>query len=339
MSSQDVERGPRKRRRLESEGIDTQPVKDAELWLPDGNIVVISRNVAFRIHKSILSRHSEIFCDLFSLPQHEVDETMDDCPTVHLDADDPDDLRPLFQVICCGKNYYHQNDDMTPVPFSILASLIRMGHKYNIPTVLNDALSRLKKYYTADFNSWRDCKARKRYVSTTSLDAMTVIKLAHLTDTPSLLPIAYFVCCDLIAETYSDDSDKAAQLILADLAPEDPCRILTGSTHLVRHAAMRISAFLTAIPSADCKSPQRCDTKMHLLLIKRLEDGTAYQKLAHRSAIEPMAAWLVEDPALPLCGACVENGREFDIQQCRCTWEELPRFFGVEVPDWPRSTL
>ena len=80
--------------------------RDPEVWLSDGNIVVVSRNVAFRVHKSILSHHSEIFHDLFSLPDQGdkgVDEMMDGCPVVRLDSDEPEDLQRLFLVLCCGK--------------------------------------------------------------------------------------------------------------------------------------------------------------------------------------------------------------------------------------------
>ena len=72
------ETGPsRKRRRVDEANLGhsgagedvLDPQKDGEVWLSDGNIVVIARGeVAFRIHKSILSLRSEVFRGLFSLP-------------------------------------------------------------------------------------------------------------------------------------------------------------------------------------------------------------------------------------------------------------------------------
>lgn len=81
---------------------DSEVQKDEEVWLPDGNVVVVCRNTAFRLHKSVLARHSEVFRDLFTLPEAGVDEYMEDCPVVHLNSDDPHDLRHLFLVVCCG---------------------------------------------------------------------------------------------------------------------------------------------------------------------------------------------------------------------------------------------
>ena len=79
--------------------------KDGDVWLSDGSIVVAAAdNVAFRVHKSTLSRRSEIFNDLFSLPNADkaTAETMDGCPVVRV-TDSSVDIRHLLVVLCCGK--------------------------------------------------------------------------------------------------------------------------------------------------------------------------------------------------------------------------------------------
>lgn len=40
-----------------------------ELWFEDGNVILIAEATSFRVHKSILARHSEFFHDMFRLPQ------------------------------------------------------------------------------------------------------------------------------------------------------------------------------------------------------------------------------------------------------------------------------
>ena len=80
----------------------------SDFWFEDGSIVIVIENVAFRIHQSLLSRHSDVFAGLFTVPQpanHENDEgddMMDDCPVVHLSdtlADFTDVLRVLYQPL------------------------------------------------------------------------------------------------------------------------------------------------------------------------------------------------------------------------------------------------
>ena len=66
-----------------------------------------------------------------------------------------------------------------------------MGHKYAIPKVLNDALSRLKRYYTSDLSTWSDKPRRAKHVSVSFEDYLRVIEVAYLTNTTSILPSAF----------------------------------------------------------------------------------------------------------------------------------------------------
>ena len=79
-----------------------------DFWFEDGSIVVVVENVAFRVHQSLLSRHSDVFAGLFTVPQppnldnNVGNDVMDDCPVVHLSdalADFEDVLRVLYQPL------------------------------------------------------------------------------------------------------------------------------------------------------------------------------------------------------------------------------------------------
>jgi hypothetical protein len=41
----------------------------SDLWFDDGNIVLIVGSSAFKVHRGQLSRQSEVFDNLFSIPQ------------------------------------------------------------------------------------------------------------------------------------------------------------------------------------------------------------------------------------------------------------------------------
>ena len=82
--------------------------RDSEVWFEDGNIVVVAQNTAFRFHKSVVSLHSSVFRDLFSIPQPslilidgEVLEIFDGCPVVHV-SDTSYDFRELLRAIYGG---------------------------------------------------------------------------------------------------------------------------------------------------------------------------------------------------------------------------------------------
>ena len=78
--------------------------KDTDFWFDDANIVIIAQSTAFRVHRGLLSQHSDVFRDLFTIPQP-VDEkgadTMDGCPVVRL-PDTSYDVRELLRVIYGG---------------------------------------------------------------------------------------------------------------------------------------------------------------------------------------------------------------------------------------------
>ncbi|KAI0713844.1 hypothetical protein C8Q76DRAFT_651029 [Earliella scabrosa] len=330
---------PAKRARTTSDAPAVE--RHPEVWLSDGNIIVVSRQVAFRVHKSILSHHSEIFRDLFSLPDQGADEMMEGCPVVRLDADDPIDLQRLFLVLCCGKNYYSTNDEILPVSVDILASLIRMGHKYAIPSVLTHALSRLKRYYTSDLKAWDDPEERARYVDATPLDAIDVIQLAHLTDTPSILPTAYLISCGLIHSSYTAPGDKAGQLVLRDFQNQDLLRIMGGYTQLLQAAADRILPLASVVGLGMCTTRTRCAVNSIELLRARHLDRSVFKKLDHRGALGPLDTWFLKHPTARLCSACDAKVRQLDALYRANAWSKLPLIFQLDLTpgDWPSEKL
>ncbi|KAL1938146.1 hypothetical protein VTO73DRAFT_11975 [Trametes versicolor] len=64
--------------------------RDEEFWYEDGSIILVARDVEFRVFKGILAEHSPVFRDMFSLPQPPTTSSIsssseqDTCPVVHL---------------------------------------------------------------------------------------------------------------------------------------------------------------------------------------------------------------------------------------------------------------
>ena len=92
--------------------VDPDPVqRDPALWFEDGNVVVIAQNTAFRFHKGVLALHSQVFRDLFSVPQppppqddsddSDAAQRFDGCPVVHV-TDTSYDFRTLLRELYCG---------------------------------------------------------------------------------------------------------------------------------------------------------------------------------------------------------------------------------------------
>ncbi len=71
---------------------------DSEFWLEDGNVVLVAKNVGFRVYKGLLAAQSPVFYDMFSATSLLADEQHDGVPIVRL-CDSPEDLRHLFRVL------------------------------------------------------------------------------------------------------------------------------------------------------------------------------------------------------------------------------------------------
>ena len=95
--------GPRtKRTRTDVEDPPPSPPadlkKDDELWFDDGNIVLIAKDVGFRIFRSLLEKQSPVFSDMFAFASPRAGEAYDGCPIVHL-SDSPEDMRHLLRIL------------------------------------------------------------------------------------------------------------------------------------------------------------------------------------------------------------------------------------------------
>ncbi|KAI1791456.1 hypothetical protein LXA43DRAFT_1181828 [Ganoderma leucocontextum] len=340
---------PRKRARGEADtGAGVQ--RDEQVWFSDGSIIVVAENkVAFRVHKGILSFRSEVFHDLFSLAVTHADsdaataETMDGCSVVHL-TDSPEDIRHLFLVLCCGKNYYYSSDAPIPVPFAILASLVRMAHKYAVQDVLDDALSRLKKYYTNDLAAWQDTDSRARYVTAVQQDAPTAIHLARLTNTPSLLPTAFIVCTQLAGAWLDQRPDGSYVSRLAALSVPDQARVTVGKAHLVQARATRALHLLGAAPSAHCTTRETCQAAKEAPVVAlRGKPYLLKSSMSDGLALTPMADifWSRRSHWRKFCGSCQEALVKEDEMVIRLLWNALPVLFSLQIDgeSWPRRSV
>lgn len=76
----------------------TRVVRDEVVSFDDGNIDITAGVTSFRVHRGVLSVHSEVFSDMLSMPQPEGSVTSDGCPCVEV-TDSADDLRELLLVL------------------------------------------------------------------------------------------------------------------------------------------------------------------------------------------------------------------------------------------------
>lgn len=72
--------------------------RSEEVWLEDGNIIVQAENHQFKVHRSVLSKHSPVFADLFKVPQPSTERTIEGCPVVEL-HDSAEDIKHVLLAL------------------------------------------------------------------------------------------------------------------------------------------------------------------------------------------------------------------------------------------------
>jgi hypothetical protein len=62
----------------------SQWTRHGRYYFEDGNVVLLAESTLFRVHRSVMALHSEIFEDMFSMPQPATVSTVDGVPLLRL---------------------------------------------------------------------------------------------------------------------------------------------------------------------------------------------------------------------------------------------------------------
>lgn len=79
-----------------------QVTRDEEFWLVDGNIVLVSGKVGFKVYMGLLAEQSAIFSNVFSSSRSDPSQLLDHVPVVHF-SDSLQDLRHLLRALLPNK--------------------------------------------------------------------------------------------------------------------------------------------------------------------------------------------------------------------------------------------
>ncbi|OBZ75019.1 hypothetical protein A0H81_05172 [Grifola frondosa] len=315
----------KKRRRVGTSKVDIDDVKrDEDLWFHDGSIVIVAGDTAFRVYQGLLMKQSEIFRDLFSMPQPVVVETMDGCPVVKV-SDSPKDMKYLLEAIH-SLGFF---DPKKTLKFVAISALIRLGHKYAIEHLVDQALSLLKTEYPTSLTSWL-VRWHKDYACKEDMDPIEVVYLARLTQTSSLLPTALYRCCQLesrlVEGTHRPDGTHV------QLTADDLKRCMAGKTILVQEQVRVMLGCFDWEVSSTCNTKPRC-RRSFLQAIAHVRNFPDIMAEFDPFREMDSADWF--DKFGGLCDDCCNmfDGR---VREARNdVWSNLPAYMDVEVEGWP----
>ncbi|KZT07969.1 uncharacterized protein LAESUDRAFT_677176 [Laetiporus sulphureus 93-53] len=338
MSSSQPETVPRKRQRTDTDApVETETTstllgkytRDDEFWFDDGTVILEAQGTCFRVYRGWLAKHSDVFSSLFSLPQPADSEHIGDCPVVHV-SDRPEELLHLLRALF---NVHMFDDHVTPIEFQVVASIVRMCHKYQVQELFGNAMSLLKAYFTDDLDIY--CK-RLQGESTASPrlsiaagDAVTAVNLARLTNTDSILPVAMYECCQLGSKAIVEGISRPDGTFEM-LQSTDQIRCIDGNMNLVAEHIGGMNGVFKK--EAYCRNAYGSCGNM----LRELRAGIVrVQGNVWTAVLEPWDGFVPK--SLQLCQDCRKSFLADDVARRKKAWGLLPKLMGVNVKGWDSS--
>ncbi|KAF9568811.1 hypothetical protein CPC08DRAFT_739622 [Agrocybe pediades] len=176
----------------------SQNIRKGEPWFEDGNIVLITTredSTAFRVHRGVLSRQSEIFNDMFQMPQSltDVTATYEGCLVVNM-HDLPSELSNLIKALYDGPTFSNNHPD----GFFYLTGILRLATKYFIEHLRQSCIQYLRQTWPSTLKGHDDMV--ELALSSPTVNDLTfpyvhplhVLNLARENNVNSIIPSALY---------------------------------------------------------------------------------------------------------------------------------------------------
>ncbi|KLO06811.1 hypothetical protein SCHPADRAFT_860929 [Schizopora paradoxa] len=304
------------------------PRPHSTLWYEDGNIVLAADVYLYRVHKSILSKHSTVLKDMFQLCSEGEGEPKDSAesasdaeqyegvPIVRMVNDSDDDVY-YFLATLYEHNFFRTH---MYTKLSFLKSLAYMCTKYDAHKVRDDLVDHLSQIYPNTLSAYDDIMASKKFKSTRVDRDFHLLAIAKQIDARIVLPTVFYACATQPLSVIMQSSSIIEQ--------GDYDTIISGREKITKHSYK--VATLLLLPEKKC---QRRNTECEILRTSSLLNYVDFKT----DEPPPFPLQAPSDGALPearadLCKACVKNYLNSLKSSRKSFWDRLPSFFDLE--DW-----
>ncbi|GJE89520.1 BTB/POZ domain-containing protein [Phanerochaete sordida] len=116
-----------------------EPQKHPDLWFADGNVVILSENTLFRVHRSQLTRKSQVLEALLS----KIRETDKNGCIVFRTAEKAKDIAAFLDLLYNG----WRNATGERLPWNIMASIMTLSHRWGFQGYKDQAVAMVSKSF------------------------------------------------------------------------------------------------------------------------------------------------------------------------------------------------
>ncbi|KAH9936336.1 uncharacterized protein B0H18DRAFT_1113741 [Fomitopsis serialis] len=311
-----------------------------EPWFDDGNIVLLAdaSNVAFKVHRGMLARHSEIFQSMFELPpptQADVDR-VDGCQLVRM-YDLPEELSSLIKALYDGASF----QDGSVEDFFYVVGILRLSTKYFIAHLRTQAIRFLAQtwsYTLRGHDHMVEQAIRAPLVNGTTypyVHPLHVLNLARESHATVLIPSAlYFLSLYPLPDILRCDHPKLLVEHPSRPSSELSAQDMKDYTLMFQHRIDTLLNFTRGV----CSQQEQCSTCER-------ERGVC-TKAFRRLALNLSYAWMLRTGPLhfmvqavdqldndsTVCTPCRKAFRDKVFEARQKAWDELPGVVGL--PSW-----
>ncbi|KAK7690502.1 hypothetical protein QCA50_005600 [Cerrena zonata] len=142
----------------------------------------------------MLSECSDIFRDMFEVAQPNSSDSRfyDGSSVVHL-SETMNEVVVFLQIIYSHGNHPYLGEIDKPAPMQWVSTLLKLGEKYQAKSMLDGAMRRLRLACPMSRDGFENAIIEYRGGGV----AISILNLAHTHGLSRLLPVAYYLCCQL----------------------------------------------------------------------------------------------------------------------------------------------
>ncbi|CAA7258932.1 unnamed protein product [Cyclocybe aegerita] len=314
----------------------TVTFKRSKYWFDDGNVILQAEDTQFRVHRSMLAHQSAVFKDMFGMPQPEQpqDAMLDGCPIVPLG----DKAADVEHVLAVFYDNYNSFDLRKQLAMSPLSAFLRLGKKYGIEFLQNEALKRLRRDFPTTLEAYdesfkgQDILLEGEGNVAFKKMSQSVILLALETSISSVLPSAYltYVSTTPAEEILSgkDDEQLPLSIVAASALGRDKiCRFILENTQTWWTSD-------SVMPRQACATLNNC-RPLRNQAIKELASEFHLSDTGLVANLSPWSEYGENGPIKTnVCRQCIASLKECHENLRKGVWQRLPGFFGLE--EWEK---
>ncbi|KAH8099880.1 hypothetical protein BXZ70DRAFT_224441 [Cristinia sonorae] len=303
-----------------------------KLWLKDGNVVLmVNKDMLFKVHRSILSVHSAVFKDMFAMPQPaypDEEDMYDGCPLVRL-SDAPEDMGIFLDIFYNGIPYLQSRTEAT---WTIVRVLLLLGSKYAADRLYDEGVRQLERRYPPTIRALHAVQPGKECMDFKFEDCISIANVTRTLRLDRFYYNALYDCCQLDTKDLLSGVERSPG-VYEMLDEEDLIRCVDGRGRLQRvYFAMMGDAFKATPDNRD--ESRLCGRLIDLFRSEKIETSVPndYTGKYDPLRVHVSNKWF-QTGCKRLCGRCAAFYVQRDEARMQEVLDNLKEYFDLEEPN------